>query len=50
MLTAQQVAFYETFGFLVFRQLFSVEEMVVIDAEFEAVMTEEPRRQALPRR
>ena len=41
MLTAQEVAFYETFGFLVFRQLFSAEEMVVIDAEFEAVMTED---------
>ena len=41
MISPEQIAFYETFGFLVFRQLFSAEEMAVIDAEFEAVMTED---------
>ena len=41
MISPEQIAFYETFGFLMFRQLFSAEGMVVIDAEFEAVMTED---------
>ncbi len=41
LLSPEQIAFYEAFGFLVFRQLFSAEEMVVIDAEFEAVMVED---------
>ncbi len=38
MLTDAQVAFFQTFGFLVLQQAFSRAEMAVIDAEFEDVM------------
>jgi hypothetical protein len=41
MLTKEQVAFFNTFGFLVRRQLFSPEEMAVIDRDFEDVMAED---------
>lgn len=39
MLTEQQVNHFNTFGFLIFRQLFSPEEMKTINAEFEHALT-----------
>ena len=41
MLTPGQIAFFDTFGYLVLRGLFSAEEMAVIDREFEEVMAED---------
>lgn len=38
MLTKEQVSFFDAFGFLVLPQLFSPDEMAVIDREFEQVM------------
>ncbi len=38
MLSDQQIAFFDTFGYLVLPGLFSPEEMEVIDREFEKVM------------
>ena len=35
MLTEQQVSHFNTFGFLIFRQLFSPDELKTISAEFE---------------
>ena len=39
MLSEQQVNHFNTFGFLIFRQLFSPEEMKTINAEFEHALT-----------
>ena len=39
-LSAEQRAFYEAFGFLVFRRLFSADEMDAITREAEAVLAE----------
>ena len=41
MLTSQQKAYFEAFGFLVVRQLFSPDEVEVITREFEAAMLED---------
>jgi hypothetical protein len=41
MLTSQQKAYFETFGFIVRRQLFSPEEMAAIADEFEDVLNED---------
>ena len=41
MLTDQQLAHWRTFGFLVLREVFSLEEMDEIRAAFDAVMEEE---------
>ena len=41
MLTSQQEAYFEAFGFLVVRQLFSPDEVEVITREFEAAMVED---------
>ena len=38
MLTEQQVNHFQTFGFLIFRQLFSQDELQTINAEFEPAM------------
>ena len=40
LLTPQQITFYKTFGFLVRRQVFSPEEMQIIEREFESLMLE----------
>ena len=39
MLTEQQVSHFNTFGFLIFRQLFSPDELKTISAEFEHTLT-----------
>ena len=41
MLSRQQISFFDTFGYLVFRSLFSAQEMEVVDREFEEVMAED---------
>ena len=46
MLSKEQVSFFDTFGYLVFRGLYSAEEMAVIDREFEDVMAEDRAGQA----
>lgn len=46
MLTAQQIAHFRTFGFLVFRQLFSAEEMAAITREADALWEEDRRSQS----
>jgi ectoine hydroxylase-related dioxygenase (phytanoyl-CoA dioxygenase family) len=46
MLTAEQRAFFETFGFLVRRQLFSAHEMAAISQEFNAALAQD--RQGRP--
>ena len=40
MLTTEQIAHYETFGFLVLRQLFSAEEAATIEREAEDIFDE----------
>ena len=46
MLTKEQIAHFETFGFLAMRQLFSSEEMATISTEFEEILNED--RQGRP--
>ena len=41
MLSSEQISFFDTFGYLVFRGLFSAQEMEVIDRAFEDVMAED---------
>ena len=41
MLSSDQTSFFGTFGYLVFRRLFSAQEMTVIGREFEDVMAED---------
>ena len=41
MLSDQQIAFFDTFGYLVLPGLFSAKEMEVIDREFKDVMAED---------
>ena len=40
MLTPEQIAHYETFGFLILRKIFSDSEANSIQSEFDAVWTE----------
>ncbi|MCZ6676313.1 MAG: phytanoyl-CoA dioxygenase family protein [Candidatus Poribacteria bacterium] len=40
MLTEQQINHFQTFGFLIFRQVFSPDELKTINAEFERTLTE----------
>ena len=40
-LSPQQVAFYDAFGFIVLRQIFSCDEMQLIEHDFETVMLED---------
>ena len=40
MLTAQQIAHYNTFGFLVLKQLFSADEAAIIEREAEEIFAE----------
>ena len=40
-LSPQQVAFYDAFGFIVLRQIFSHDEMQLIEHDFETVMLED---------
>ena len=42
MLTEQQVNHFNTFGFLIFRQLFTPEEVETINAEFEHAFDRPP--------
>ena len=46
MLSSEQISFFDTFGYLVFRGLFSAQEMEVIDRAFEDVMAEDRVGQA----
>lgn len=46
MLTSQEKAHFETFGFIVRRQLLSPEEMAAITAEFEDVLNEDRQNKA----
>ena len=46
MLSKEQVSFFDTFGYLGFRGLYSAEEMAVIDRESEDVMAEDRAAQA----
>ena len=46
MLSSEQISFFDTFGYLVFRGLFSAQEMEVIDRAFEDVMAEDRAGQA----
>ena len=46
MLSREQISFFDTFGYLVFRGLFSAQEMEVIDRAFEDVMAEDRAGQA----
>ena len=46
MLTKEQIAHFETVGFLAMRQLFSSEEMATISTEFEEILNED--RQGRP--
>ena len=41
MLSSEQISFFDTFGYLVFRGLFSAQEMEVIDRAFEDIMAED---------
>lgn len=43
MLTEQQVSHFNTFGFLIFRQLFNLEEMKTINAEVESKLASTKR-------
>ena len=45
MLTAEQIAHFETFGFIVMRQAFSPEEIDVIGREFDDVLNEDRQGQ-----
>jgi ectoine hydroxylase-related dioxygenase (phytanoyl-CoA dioxygenase family) len=45
-LTAQQIAHFETFGYVVLRQLFSPEEMAAMSREFDASIKEDLQDQA----
>ncbi len=40
LLTPQQIAFYEAFGFLVRRQAYSPQEMQIIEREFDSLTLE----------
>ena len=40
MLTAQQIAHYNTFGFLVLKQLFNADEAAIIEREAEEIFAE----------
>ena len=40
-LTAEQIAFYQAFGFVALRQAFSREEMSIIEREFETTVSED---------
>lgn len=46
MLTPEQIAHFETFGYIVVRQAFSPDEMTVISAEFDDVLAEDRHGQA----
>ena len=41
MLTTEQQSYFETFGFIVQRVLFSPDEMAIITCKFDDVMTED---------
>ena len=40
-ITEQQVAYFETFGFLVLRQAFDVDEMAAFGARFDEMLPED---------
>ena len=40
MLTEQQITHFQTFGFLIFRQVFNPDEVKTINVEFEHALTE----------
>ena len=46
MLTPEQLAHYQTFGFIILRQVFTPDELAIIDSEFErglnAAFADEP--------
>ena len=50
MITAEQLAYFETFGYLVLRQAFSKEEMNAISEEFDRMLYEERRESPFPGR
>ena len=48
MITAEQLAYFETFGYLVLRQAFSKEEMNAISEEFDRMLYEERQGEPFP--
>jgi ectoine hydroxylase-related dioxygenase (phytanoyl-CoA dioxygenase family) len=47
-MTAEQVSYFQTFGFLVLRQAFSSDEMDAISQEFDKLLLQDRQRQPFP--
>src|SRR5690242_16950619 len=48
MITAEQVTYYETFGFLLVKQAFNPDEMAAISREFDNLLNQERQGQPFP--